>query len=627
MSNRRSRFVVAFLASLIALTATLVAVGNVRVHHLPGLPFSPALTLWLLPVSRLVADLSAVVMVGALLIAVVVLPRASAHLSDDSRRLAEVASYAAFANAGANLSLVIFAVSDILGIPPTASLNGSTLTSYLTQLTGGRVSLFQITSALLISLLATRIKNSASGFLLLLLALIAVAAPALTGHGGLSANHEIATSSLALHIVALSLWVGGLFSLAIVVRSNPPDLASMVSRFSAVALGCYVAVVLSGVANAWVRMRSLDNLFGSNFGRLVLLKVGLTIFLTYSGWLHRRRTIISIRAGKNSLFYRIAGVEVAIMFAIVGVAVTLSRTGFPRQAFSLPVQPTPSELLYGFALPPTPRLLIFVTYLRIDALWLAFALVLLSVYLSSFRKARSAGLTWPISRVISFGVGSLLIVYATSGALAAYSHVLFSAHMVQHILLLLIIPEFLVFGQPFRLALLAHSLGASDAPSLTRDFLAAKLLKNLSRLPVVVTLFASSFYLLYFTPIFPDWLPSHWGHVSMETIIFVVGYLFIWNVFGNDAAPVVHSPWSRFAALLISEPFHILFSVLLIWSGRVLASDFYASLRRPYAADLHGDQVLGGVLGWLLGEVPMFLAAGLLIRTLSRATWVKSRSV
>jgi cytochrome c oxidase assembly factor CtaG len=618
MGKVRSPLTVAISASLITLGITLVAVGNVRVHHLPGIPYSPQITLWLLPISRLFADLSGIVMVGILLTSVVLLPRVGSKLSAESQKIVEVAGYVAFAYAAANFSLVIFAISDILGVSPSAAINGRVVTSYLTQLTGGRVSLFQITSALLVSFLAFRVRNSVSGFLLLILALISVAAPAISGHSGLNANHEIATSSLALHIIALSLWIGGLFTLLAVVGG--PDFASTVSRFSHIALACYVAVVLSGAANAWVRLRSFDNLVGSNFGRLVLVKVSLTIALAYLGWLHRKRGIEVIRRGRTSYFYRIALVEVAIMFAIVGVAVTLGRTSTPPETFGLAVRPTPSELLYGFVLPPSPTFFSFLSAFRIDSLWLAFALGLLTLYLSWFRRARAAEIAWPVWRVISFVIGIVLMIYATSGGLASYSHVLFSAHMVQHILLLLIIPEFFVVGQPFRLALLAHSVGEPNEPSLAKDFLQSRVLKQISKLPVVVVLFASSFYLLYFTPIFPAWMPSHWGHVGMEIIIFVVGYLFIWNIFGSDITPSPHSSWSRFAALLISEPFHILFSVLLIWSGRILAPDFYYSLRRPFAADLHHDQILGGVLGWLLGELPMFLAGALLIRALTKAS-------
>ncbi len=616
--SRLLRSAPAILTSLIALAATLVVVGNVTVRKAPGLPYSPELTLWLLPLSRLVADLSGVAMVGVLFTMVFLLPRVGSKLNDQSRKIAEVASYFAFVYAAANVSLVVFAISDVLGISPSQALDRNILRSYLTQLLGGRVSLFQITSALLISLLAIRLRSSVAGFFLLLLALFSVGAPTLTGHSGLTADHEIATSSLALHIIALSIWVGGLFALTIIVASNPPNFAAVVQRFSRVALCCYIVVALSGAVNAWVRLRSVHNLVDSHFGRLVLLKLALTLVLTYLGWLNRTRALAHIRSGRNAFFYRIAAIEVAIMFAIVGVAVTLSRTGFPPGRLNEAIKPSASELIYGFRLPPTPSFISLLTIFRVDALWLAFALLLLTFYLLSLSRVRGAGTTWPVRRPILFGSGIVLLIYSTSGGLAAYAHVLFSAHMVQHILLLLVIPELLVLGQPFRLAVLAHSSYDVQAPSLARDLLDSKLIQNLSRLPVVAVLFASSFYFIYFTPLFSAWIPSHWGHVGMEMIIFVVGYLFIWNIFGNDLTSVAHSSWSRFRFLLISEPFHILFSVLLIWSTKTLASGFYTSLQRPYGADLHHDQILGGVLGWLLGEVPMFLAGALLIRTLTK---------
>lgn len=622
--SRVLRSTPAFLVSLIALAGTLVAVGNVRVQEVSGLPFVPGLTLWLLPVSRLIADLSGAATLGLLVTVVFLLPRTGSRLSDQSKKIAEIASYSAFIYAGANLSLVIFGISDILGTSPSTAFHGQVLRSYLTQLSGGRVSLFQIASALLISLIASRIKGSVGAAFVLLVALLSVGAPALTGHSGLSSNHEIATSSLAVHILALSIWIGGLFALTMVVQSAPTNFAAIVQRFSHIALGCYLAVIVSGAANAWVRLRSFDNLINSNFGRLILLKLAFASVLTYFGWLNRTRGLVSLRAGRDSIFYRIAGIEVAIMFAIVGVAVTLSRTAFPPEALSGATKPTASELLYGFKLPPTPSVVSLLTHFRVDAIWLAFALLLITLYLLSLGRVRRAGITWPTWRLASFGFGVVLLIFATSGGLASYAHVLFSAHMVQHILLLLVIPEFLVAGQPFRLASLAHR--GDDTPSLAIDILMSKAFKNVSRLPVVATLFASSFYLLYFTPLFPAWLPSHWGHFGMETIIFAVGYLFIWNFFGSDLTPIEHSPWSRFRYLLISEPFHVLFSVLLIWSGRTLATNFYTSLQRPYGVDVHQDQILGGVLGWLLGEVPMFFAGALLIRALAKRSTAISRS-
>jgi len=615
-----ARLLLPLFVSLTALGITLIAVGDVSSRFVAGLPHSPLITLWLLPASRLVADVSGLIMVGGLLVAGILWPRDGASLSDGARKIADIAGYSAFTYAVSNVLLVIFAVSDILGVTPIRALDMNVLRSYLTQVTGGRVSLFQITTALLVSLLATRVRQAGSSYLLLIVALISAAAPAFTGHSGLSSHHEIAASSLALHIMALSLWVGGLVVLSVAVSIKPPDFGLTVTRFSRIAFGCYAAVILSGAANAWVRLRSINYLFGSNFGRLVLAKISLALLLGYLGWLHRSRSLPSIREGAVRIFYRIAAVEVAIMLAIVGIAVTLSRTGFPQQALTESITPTASELLYGYKLPPTPTLGSLLLQVRPDLLWLAFALTLLTAYLTAVRRVRNAGLAWSRSRTTSFAFGILLMIFATSGGLASYAHVLFSAHMVQHIVLLLAVPEFLVAGQPFRVALLAHSLGNAASSSFAADILGSRTIKWLSRLPITTALFAASFFVLYFTPLFAAWMPSHWGHVAMEVIIFGIGYLFVWNLFGSDERPIRHSDWSRMRALVIAEPFHILFSVLLIWSHRLLGEGFYASLRRPYAGDLHHDQILGGILGWLTGELPMLLAAVLLLRALAKSS-------
>ena len=66
---------------------------------------------------------------------------------------------------------------------------------------------------------------------------------------------------------------------------------------------------------------------------------------------------------------------------------------------------------------------------------------------------RRRGDAWPVGRTISWMVGLVLIAWAGIGGLAQYSHVLFSAHMVSHMVLSMIAPIFLVLAAPVTLAL------------------------------------------------------------------------------------------------------------------------------------------------------------------------------
>jgi hypothetical protein len=48
--------------------------------------------------------------------------------------------------------------------------------------------------------------------------------------------------------------------------------------------------------------------------------------LVVAGWWHRRTTIPELATGNRAAFRRLAGVELLIMAATVGVAVALSHT-------------------------------------------------------------------------------------------------------------------------------------------------------------------------------------------------------------------------------------------------------------------------------------------------------------
>ena len=52
-----------------------------------------------------------------------------------------------------------------------------------------------------------------------------------------------------------------------------------------------------------------------------------------------------------------------------------------------------------------------------------------------------------------FLAGLAVVVFATESGIAVYDDVLFWDHMIQHLLLIMIAPPLLIFGQPFTLLL------------------------------------------------------------------------------------------------------------------------------------------------------------------------------
>jgi copper transport protein len=101
-----------------------------------------------------------------------------------------------------------------------------------------------------------------------------------------------------IHLDAVALWIGGLallagFALRPSETQGPPEtgtaaVARAVPRFSAIALGCVITIVASGVYQTWREVGAWGALFDTTYGRLILAKIAGLIILIALGYLARR---------------------------------------------------------------------------------------------------------------------------------------------------------------------------------------------------------------------------------------------------------------------------------------------------------------------------------------------------
>ncbi len=157
--------------------------------------------------------------------------------------------------------------------------------------------------------------------LVLVVALLGTLTPALTGHAGTSSDHELAVVTVALHVAAAALWVGGLGAVLVVAAPRPRLLDAVLPRFSTLAGGCLACVVVSGVAGAVLRVSSWAALVTTGYGWLVLAKSVCAVLLGGLGGLARRR----LAAGRLPVL-RWAGAEIALMAVTIGLAAALTQT-------------------------------------------------------------------------------------------------------------------------------------------------------------------------------------------------------------------------------------------------------------------------------------------------------------
>ena len=94
-----------------------------------------------------------------------------------------------------------------------------------------------------------------------------------------------------------------------------------------------------------------------------------------------------------------------------------------------------------------------------------------ALYIAGLVVLHRRGDRWPVRRSLSFLLGGLgSIALATMSALGTYDTVLFSVHMVQHMILMMVAPLFLALGAPVTLALRTRPLDRAPccSPCCTR---------------------------------------------------------------------------------------------------------------------------------------------------------------
>jgi cytochrome c oxidase assembly factor CtaG len=460
---------------------------------------------------------------------------------------------------------------------------------------------------------AARLTLSTTTAATLAIAAVAVALPPVfAGHAAAAGNHQIAVSTLLIHVSAVLVWTGGLIALVLSRRLPTEALTRAAHRYSTAALWCFGLVAVSGVGNAWVRLPSVDALIGSSYGRLVLLKSVALLALAMIGFTHRRRTLPALAAGRRGAFTRLACVELLVMATTIGIAVGLSRTPL---AGAEPTTDRASALL-GFPMPGPVTARALLTHWLIEPLFAAAAIVAIGLYLAGVVRLHRRGDPWPPSRTVAWTLGWLVVLVTTSSGLARYGPVLFSVHMVQHMSLTMLAPILLVLGGPITLGL--RALRPATEPGLRgpREFLMAFVHSGPSRLlthPLVALfIYVTSLYAMYFSGLYEAALRGHLAHLLMFGHFLLAGSLFFWILIGVDPAPRVLPYPVRIPLLFVSMVFHAFFGIAIMQSGTVIAASWFDALGRSWGPSALADQQVGGGIAWAFGEIPSLLVIGAL---------------
>jgi cytochrome c oxidase assembly factor CtaG/putative copper export protein len=573
-----------------------------------GLPDPGPVTTYGLPFVRAAGEIACVVAVGSFMFAAfLVPPQQSGVLDADGYRALRVGTVASAIWTICSVLLVPLTVSDVTGQPLTSRLSPSAIWSVASLVETAGAWRWTAVLAAIVTVASIPVLRWSPTPLLFGGALITLIPLALTGHSSTGGSHDLATNSLLIHLFAAALWAGGLLALLVHTLRGGGHADVAARRFSAVALWCFVAMALSGVVNALVRIR-LTELFDDSYGFLVMAKAIALCTLGFIGWRQRRSGVAALQSDPNARgpLIRLALTEAIIFGLTFGVAVALSRTPPPAPPIFNPSIPA-IEIGYDFAGPPTLARILFDW--RFDLIFGTAAIVMAVVYLVGVRRLRRRGDSWPTGRIIAWLFGCLVLLFATSSGLGRYMPAMFSMHMAAHMLLSMLTPVLLVLGAPVTLALRALPTAGKGDPPGPREWLLAALHSKVSQFltnPIVATvLFVAGFYGLYFGGIFDAAVGTHAAHLAMNLHFLLTGYLFYWVVIGVDPTPRPIPMLGKVAMVFGSLPLHAFFGVTLMSTKSVLGESFYKSLQLYWHSDLLGDQRLGGGIAWAAGEVPL----------------------
>lgn len=244
-----------------------------------------------------------------------------------------------------------------------------------------------------------------------------------------------------------------------------------------------------------------------------------------------------------------------------------------------------------------------------DPFFLIGCVLAVVLYAYAVLRLRRRGDGWPVSRTVFFVIGVLTIALVMCTRLNDYGMVMFSVHMVQHMVISMLSPILLLLGAPVTLALRALPVagrGRKGPRELLLMLLHSRYMKIITHPAFTIPLFIASLYALYFTPLFDFLMGSTAGHLAMMVHFLAVGLVFFWPIMGIDPGPHRPGYLMRMLELFAGMPFHAFFGIALMMASEPMVK-VYENPPASLGIDALSDQNAAGGIAWAFSEIPSVL--------------------
>jgi len=249
----------------------------------------------------------------------------------------------------------------------------------------------------------------------------------------------------------------------------------------------------------------------------------------------------------------------------------------------------PTQPLLGSAL---------ITAWQLDPVALAVLVLLAAGYLTAVAlvPVRTPGERWPANDTALFLSGLVVIGLATNSSIAVYDQVLFTAHMVGHLALVMLAPAMLVAGRPFSLL-----VAASARPDRTRSMLQGRELSFLTAPPVALASYAVVIVGSHLTGLMDDIMRYTWAGQVEHLVYVVAGVQFFVLVIRAEPLRWSLTTPARWLMLAIAMAVDTFTGVVLLQSTTAVG------MRTAPALNVNAlsDTRTGGAIMWVGGDAIM----------------------
>jgi putative membrane protein len=245
------------------------------------------------------------------------------------------------------------------------------------------------------------------------------------------------------------------------------------------------------------------------------------------------------------------------------------------------------------------------------------------IYLRGWFLMRRARVPFvPGWRAICFLLGLLTLWVALASPLDTFSSFLITAHMLQHMLLMMVAPPLLLLGAP--LIPLVRGLPIFAAREFAGPFLNWRLANRvgsmLTNLFVALILMGLAMFAWHTPRLYELALTSSSWHEFEHACFFLASLIFWWPVVQPWPSRPQAPRWAVVPYLFIGDLQNTILSAILVFSDRVLYPS-YAEMPRLFGFSAQHDQAAAGAIMWVMGSIPFLIPAIVIaVQCLSKPT-------